>query len=58
MAAAQDFLTFLGSLISAALGWVGYLVDYIKDEPLILIPMLVFFIFGGVVGIVNRLIRG
>lgn len=51
-------ITFLGSLVTAAISWIGTVVDYIVSEPLILVPMMVFFIVGGTIGLVNRLIRG
>lgn len=58
MEGAATTVTFLGSLVTAAIGWIGQVITFIKDEPLILVPMLVFFIVGGVIGLVNRLIRG
>lgn len=58
MEAAANFVTFLGTLVTAALGWIGDVVSFIMEQPLILVPMLVFFIVGGAIGLVNRLIRG
>lgn len=55
---ATTVITFLGSLVTAALQWIGELLTFIVGQPIILIPMMVFFIVGGCVGIVNRLIRG
>ena len=55
---ATTVITFLGSLVTAAISWMGSVVDFIKDQPLILIPLMVFFIVGGAIGLVNRLIRG
>ena len=51
-------ITFLGSLVTAALDWIGEVVTFIVGQPLILVPMMVFFIVGGTIGLVNRLIRG
>ena len=55
---AATVLTFLSSLVTAALGWIGDVIEFIISQPLILIPMMVFFIVGGCIGLVNRLIRG
>lgn len=55
---ATTVITFLGSLVTAALEWIGEVVSFIVNQPLILIPMMVFFIVGGTIGLVNRLIRG
>ena len=55
---ATTVLTFLGSLVTAALAWIGEVVEFIVSQPLILVPMMVFFIVGGTIGLVNRLIRG
>lgn len=55
---ATTFITFLGSLVTAVLDWLGELITFIMDKPLILIPMLIFFIVGGVIGLMNRLVRG
>ena len=55
---ATTVITFLGSLVTAALTWIGDVLEFIISQPLILIPMMVFFIVGGTIGLVNRLIRG
>lgn len=58
MAESATVITFLGSLVTAALTWIGEVLEFIVAQPIILVPMLVFFIVGGCVGLVNRLIRG
>lgn len=58
MESAATVITFLGSLVTAALEWIGEVVTFIVGQPLILVPMMVFFIVGGTIGLVNRLIRG
>lgn len=58
MANATEFVTFLGNLVTATITWCGEVVEFIIGQPLILVPMLVFFIAGGAIGLVNRLIRG
>lgn len=55
---ATTVITFLGSLVTAAIGWMGSVIEFIVSQPLILVPMMVFFIVGGAIGLVNRLIRG
>lgn len=55
---AATVITFLGSLVTATVDWMGSMIDFIISQPLILVPLMVFFIAGGVIGLVNRLIRG
>lgn len=55
---AATVITFLGSLVTAAIDWMGSVIDFIVSQPLILVPLMVFFIVGGTIGLVNRLIRG
>lgn len=55
---AATVITFLGSLVTATVEWMGSMIDFIISQPLILVPLMVFFIAGGVIGLVNRLIRG
>lgn len=55
---AATVITFLGSLVTAAIEWMGSVIDFIVSQPLILVPLMVFFIVGGTIGLVNRLIRG
>lgn len=55
---AATFLSFLGTLVTAVIGWMGEVLTFITDNPVILVPMLVFFITGGVVALVQRVMRG
>lgn len=55
---AATVITFLGSLVTAVVDWMGSMIDFIISQPLILVPLMVFFIAGGTIGLVNRLIRG
>ena len=55
---AATVITFLGSLVTATVEWMGNILDFIVSQPLILVPLMVFFIAGGTIGLVNRLIRG
>lgn len=55
---ASTFLSFLGTLITAVIGWMGEILTFITENPVILIPMLVFFITGGTVALVQRVMRG
>lgn len=57
-AANNTVITFFGTLITSVISWMGNVVSFIADQPLILVPMMTFFIAGGVIGLVNRLIRG
>ena len=52
------FLTDLGSMLTAAIGWMGDLLEFVTGNPVILVPLLVFFVTGGVIGLVMRILRG
>lgn len=52
------FIELLTSLVTAVIGWMGSVVDFIIAEPVILIPMLMFFVTGGAIGLITRLMRG
>lgn len=58
MESAATFLTFLGTLVTNLLGWLGNVATFVMEQPLILVPTLVFFIGGGCVAIWNRFVRG
>lgn len=38
--------------------WMSMVVEFICSKPLILVPFVCFFFVGGVVALVNRLLRG
>ena len=54
---AATVFTFLGQLVTNTITWLGDLLTFITSQPVILIPMLVFFISGGVIGLLTRLWR-
>lgn len=56
--ALQNFLSTLGSIVTAVIGWLGSMLDFITSNPVILVPLLMFFVVGGVVGILMRIMRG
>lgn len=58
MESAATVITFFGSLVTAVVDWMGSMIDFIISQPLILVPLMVFFIAGGTIGLVNRCIRG
>lgn len=51
-------ITFFSSLITAAIGWIGDVVTFVTEQPLILVPMMVFFLAGGAIGLFLRIFRG
>lgn len=55
---ATSVITFFGELITAAIGWIGQVLDFVVGEPLILVPMMVFFLGGGTIGLFLRIFRG
>ena len=52
----DTFITTVTSLITAAIGWMGSVVDMIMSTPLFLVPLIVFFFIGGAIGLVRRCI--
>ena len=53
-----NVLTTLGDVITAVIGWMGDVLTFIVENPVILVPMLIFFVTGGVIGLITRLMRG
>lgn len=35
----QQILADIGTIITAAIGWIGDLLSFVKDQPLLLIPI-------------------
>lgn len=58
MSTVASFLETLGSIVTAVIGWLGSVLGFITDNPVIIVPMLMFFVVGGCVGIIQRLMRG
>lgn len=54
----NDFLTFLQSLV----GWItasgSTIVQFITNNAIVIVPMFLFFVIGGTIGLVKRLIKG
>lgn len=53
-----SFLTSLGDIVTAVFGWCGDAIDFIMANPIIYVPLLGFFVVGGAVGILMRVMRG
>ena len=54
----ETILTSVGSIVQSLLAWAEMVITTITSNPLLLFLLLVFTVGGGVIGIVNRLIRG
>lgn len=52
------FLGTLGDIVTAVISWLGSMLTFITSNPVILVPLLMFFVVGGVVGILMRIMRG
>lgn len=52
-----SFLEFLGSIVTQVISWMTEVLTFITTNPVILVPMLMFFVVGGVIGLITRLIR-
>ena len=53
-----NLITTVGTIITGLLTWAETVLGTITGNPLLLFLLLVFAVGGGVIGIVNRLIRG
>lgn len=58
MGTVAGFLGELGSIVTKVIDWLGEMLAFITGNPVILVPMLMFFVVGGVVGILMRILRG
>ena len=58
MATVTGFLTELGNIVTEVIGWLGEMLAFVTGNPVILVPLLMFFVVGGVVGILMRILRG
>lgn len=47
--------TVMGEMVTNAIIWMGDLLEFIIAQPYILVPMLLFFVAGGVIGLLTRL---
>lgn len=54
----SSFLDDMGTIVTKVIGWLGQMLKFITDNPVILVPLLMFFVVGGVVGILMRILRG
>ena len=53
-----NLITTVGTIITGLVSWAETVLGTITGNPLLLFLLLVFAVGGGVIGIVNRLIRG
>lgn len=58
METVETFMTTAGSIVTGVLGWAGQVLDFVVENPVILVPALGFFLVGGAVGIFQRVFRG
>lgn len=52
------FLGTCGEIVTKFIAWLGQMLKFVTDNPVILVPLLMFFVVGGVVGILMRILRG
>ena len=53
-----DVLSTLGLFVAAVFTWAQDLIDFMISNPILMVPMLLFWAAGGVIGIVGRMFRG
>nr|DAR44815.1 MAG TPA: hypothetical protein [Inoviridae sp.] len=58
MSTVTGFLTELGNIVTEVISWLGEMLTFVTGNPVILVPLLMFFVVGGVVGILMRILRG
>lgn len=54
----ETFISNVGSVLTALIGWMGDILAFVMEQPAIFIPLLVFAIISFAVGILMRVIRG
>lgn len=52
-----SILELFSTIISSCIEWMTEMLSFFTSNPVILIPMLLFFIVGGVIGLVLRVLR-
>lgn len=58
MATVTSVLSVLESILTSVITWMGSMLTFITSNPIILVPMLMFFVAGGVIGLIMRVLRG
>ena len=58
MSTVTGFLTELGNIVTEVIGWLGEMLTFVTGNPVILVPLLMFFVVGGGVVILMRILRG
>lgn len=58
MSTVETVLTALGTIVTEVISWLTEMLGFITGNPVILVPLLMFFVVGGVVGILMRIMRG
>ena len=54
MTGVAGVLEFFGDLVTEVIGWGTQIITWFIDQPLLLVPIFIFFIVGGTIGIVRR----
>lgn len=52
-----DILAVLKTILTSCIEWMGSMLTFFTSNPIILVPMLMFFVTGGVIGLVMRVFR-
>lgn len=52
-----DFLSEIGGVFSGFIGWIGSMLVFFTGNPVVFIPLLMFFLVGGVIGILMRILK-
>lgn len=58
MTSVENVLAFFGQLVTWITSNGSTIVQFITNNAIILVPMFLFFVIGGTIGLVKRLIRG
>lgn len=53
----STFLTNVGSFLTAAIGWIGSVLNTVMDNPALFVLVLAIPIAGVAIGYLSRLIR-
>ena len=58
MATVTEILGVFREILTSVIAWMGQMLTFITSNPVILVPLLMFFVVGGVIGLIMRVLRG
>lgn len=53
-----NVLSTLGQMVTSVVDWLGDVLTFITTNPVVIVPALMFFVVGGCIGLIKRVMRG